>query len=69
MPINTSDGQFALGCYLSESDNGEPVCLYSNVRRELEDGAERLVAAGKYKHIELFRWDFNSEDWILIREF
>ena len=73
MPIiRPDDGQFGLDCYITEPDNDEILPdgqEFSDDRKALEMRAAKLIAAGRFKYLELWRWNADAADWDLLETF
>lgn len=61
--IKHDDGQYALDCWLDEDDEGDPVTEYSETIAPLKARAGILLKAGRYKYLELSRWNADKDDW------
>lgn len=72
MPINHVDGRFGLDCYYAEpiDDHAKPIDTeYAEGRDELEARARILIAAGRFKYLELQRWDADAYDWEVVQTY
>ncbi len=61
---NPFDGQFAIDMWVDpESENDPDHTEYSDNQHELRALIPKLLSAGKYKWIELSRWNPAKDDW------
>lgn len=70
MTINSTDGTYGLDCWenpasLDYADQEE----YSESIDELRARALILLRAGRFKHIELSRWNADIDDWVHLETF
>jgi len=62
--IRTDDGQYALDCWEDpDRDDVEASTDYSDSLAELRAHAERLIAGGRFRYLELSRWNADHQEW------
>ena len=60
--VSSYDGQYALDCWLDEDDESDPTTEYAECVGPLKERASRLLEAGRYRYLELSRWDAKEGD-------
>lgn len=69
MTTSAWDGRFAIECWEDPNSEEDGHCEYADDIPSLVASAERLIAAGRYRYIELTKYDEVTDDWIEIETF
>lgn len=69
--INHNDGQYGLDCYLREpTEDDEPFSTeYADDRLALEERARTLITAGRFRYLELQRFNAEENDWEVLQTY
>lgn len=67
MPVNGSDGRFALALWKDpDSEGDEDDCEYADEAEDLRERARLLIRNSRFRYAALYRWD---GDWTFMEEF
>ena len=70
MAIRPDDGQYALDCWFSVDDEGESAATeYCDQIAPLKARASILINAGRFRYVELSRWNADKDDWDTLETF
>jgi hypothetical protein len=70
MPINSKDGRFALDCWLDpKSTDHADSTEYAQTEAELRERIPKILQAGRFKSLMLYRFNPNTLEWDEIEEF
>lgn len=65
--MEPEDYQYCLDCFLGTDpgDEAEPDHqIGAGTVDDLIDQAEKLIRGGRFKHLELYRWDASADEWV-----
>ena len=68
--IRHDDGQYALDCWIEAEDEGESAATeYCDAIAPLRARAAIILKAGRFRYLELSRWNAALDDWDTLEVF